>query len=142
MTHRTMLTIAGVVVVVAAAGTACDRGRLRGAHVQHGHAFAHVERALDTVDASDVQRARARTILSKALTDLEPWPHAMDRLRADLAAAWRSEAPDRDELHRRVDHEIEALRMLGHALVDDGLALHGVLTSEQRRRLLRIARPR
>jgi Spy/CpxP family protein refolding chaperone len=142
MTLRTTLIIAGVVLVVAAGGAACDRGRLHGRHLKHGHAFAHAEHALDEVDATDEQRARVRTILSKALTDLEPWPPSMERLRADLATAWRSDTPDREGLHRRVEHEIESLRALSHALVDDGLALHGVLTSDQRRRLLRVERSR
>jgi len=142
MTLRTTATIAGAVLVVAACGAGCDRARLHGHRLTHGHAFGHVERALDDVDASDAQRSRVRVILSKALTDLEPWPAAMDRLRADLTTAWRSDTPDREALHRRVEREIDSLRTLSHALVDDGFELHGVLTSEQRRRLLRTARSR
>ena len=138
MTLRTIAIIGAVLLLIAA----CDRSRLQGKHVTEGRAFAHVEHALDEVDASDEQTARVRTILSKALTDLEPWPATMDRLRTDLTTAWRSDTPDREALHQRVEHEIESLRALSHALIDDGLALHGVLTSEQRRDLLRFARSR
>ena len=139
MTLRTIAVIIGGALLLVAA---CDRGRLHGRQLKEGRAFAHVERALDEVDASDEQKARVRTILSKALTDLEPWPSTMDRLRTDLTAAWRTDTPDREALHQRIEHEIESLRALSHALVDDGLALHGVLTSEQRRNLLRVARSR
>jgi hypothetical protein len=118
---------------------ACGRGPgpVAGDPVARPRALAHVDRALDRVGATDEQKARARSIVGRTLTDLEPWRPAQRRLRAELLAAWRTDAPDRARLHRRVDEEAEALRALGHALVDDGLELHGVLTSAQRDALVR-----
>ena len=140
MRNRTIALIVGTVLLVAACGVAHEHRRQAGARLLRQHALAHIDEALDGVDATDEQRARARAIVGRALTDLEPWPAAAQRLRADLTSAWRTDTPDRHALHARVDAEIESLRALGHALVDDGLELHGVLTSEQREALARGAR--
>jgi Spy/CpxP family protein refolding chaperone len=140
MRHRTIAVIVGTVLLVAACGVAHEHRRQGGARWFRQHALEHVDQVLDGVEASDDQRARARAIVGKALTDLEPWPAAAQRLRGDLTAAWRTDTPDRHALHARVDAEVESLRALGHALVDDGLELHDVLTSEQREALARGAR--
>jgi hypothetical protein len=136
MRHRAILSVIGAALMLAACDFAVERRQER----SRRHAFDHVDRVLDRVEATDVQRLRARAILSRTMTDLEPWPATGRRLREDLTAAWRTDAPDRAMLHRRVDAEIEAMRGLGHALVDDALALHGVLRSEQREALVRDAR--
>lgn len=135
-THRTMIVL-GAMLLAGACGLGAEHLRYPAARVARRHAFERVDRVLEQVNASKEQRGRARAVVGKALTDLEPWPAATRRLRADLEAAWRSDTPDRAVLHRRVDEEIEALRGLGHALVDDGLELHDVLTFEQRAALAR-----
>jgi Spy/CpxP family protein refolding chaperone len=127
-----MMPVLGAMLFVAACGLGYEQLRYSGGRSARRHAFERVDWALDRANASEEQRSRARAIVGKALTDLEPWPAATRRLRAELEAAWRTDTPDRDALHRRVDEEIESLRALGHALMDDGLALHDVLTSEQR----------
>jgi len=136
MRQRTILLATGAMLVLAACDVAVERRQAE----SRRHAIDHVDRVLDHVDATDVQRLRARAILSKTMTDLEPWPAAERRLRDELVAAWRTDVPDRAMLHRRVDAEIEAMRALGHVLVDDALEMHGVLRSEQREALARDAR--
>jgi protein CpxP len=140
MRHGTIAMVVGTVLLVAACGGGYEHRRQEGVRWFRQHALGHVDEVLDRVDATDEQRTRARAIVGKALTDLEPWPAAAQRLRTDLTAAWRTDTPDRHALHARVDAEVESLRALGHALVDDGLELHGVLTSEQREALARGAR--
>lgn len=133
-----------VMIGLALAIVACGVGAARhghGAEWSRAHAFALVERMLDRVDATDDQRARARTVLSKAVTEVEPWAADPGRLAADLRAAWQADAPDRDTLHRRVDAELEAMRALAHSLLDDGLALHAILEAKQRDVLMRDAGP-
>lgn len=102
----------------------------------HASTGRRLDRVLDRLDATGEQRTQAHRIVSRAIVDLQPWPDAMTRLRGDLQAAWESDAPDRDALHRRIDEEAEALRTLGHALVEDAIEVHGVLTPEQRRAVL------
>jgi hypothetical protein len=134
------MRIGAFVLGMAFVASACGRGHGPFAHGNPGarpRALAHVDQALDGVGASDAQKARARAIVGRTLTEIEPWRPAVGRLRTELVAAWRTDAPDRAALHRRVDEEADALRALGHALVEDGLELHGVLTSAQRDALVR-----
>jgi hypothetical protein len=133
--------VLGTVLAVAACGLGHD-GKVRhdADAWSRGHAFDHLDRALDRANASPEQRLHARMIVGRAAVDLEPWPDAGARMRAALLDAWRSDAPDREALHRRIDEEIDALRSLGHALVDDAVDLHHVFTSEQREALARDVR--
>ena len=114
-------------------------GERDGEHWSRRHAFSLLDRALDRVDATEEQRRKAHEILGRTLTELEPWEDAGRRLHDEIHAAWDADAPDAAALRARVDEQIEALRTLAHGLIDDGVALHDVLTPEQRRRLARHA---
>lgn len=125
--------VLGTVLVVGACGMGSERGvRTDQAPWSRRHAFRHLEQVLDRAAATPEQRLHARMIIGRAVIDLEPWPDAGGRMRAALLEAWRSDTPDREALHRRLDEEVEALRSLGHALVDDAVDLHHVFTREQR----------
>jgi Spy/CpxP family protein refolding chaperone len=130
------MLLGGLVTLVACGATKrhADRG---GSHRGRSYAFKALDRALDHVDATDEQRRKAHEVLGRTLTELEPWHDAGDKLHDRVHAAWEADAPDTATLHAGVDEQIEALRTLLHGLVDDGAALHGILTPEQRRRLAR-----
>ena len=133
----------GLMFGIAACAGACGAGWRRAGdgdgHWSRATTFGRAEHVLDRLGASEEQRARVRVVLSRSFTELEPWPDLGRRLRADLLAAWRTEHPDSDALHARVDTEVEALRSLGHALVDDGVTLHAALTPAQRAHLVELA---
>lgn len=130
--------VLGTVLAVAACGVGHDATAWNAADAwSRGHAFDHLDRALDRVNASPEQRLHAHMIVGRAAVDLEPWPDAGARMRDALLDAWRSDVPDREALHRRIDEEVEALRSLGHALVDDAVDLHHVFKREQREALAR-----
>jgi len=128
--------VLGTVLVVGACGIGHEGTAAHDPDAwSRGHAFRHLDRALDRVNASPEQRLHARMIIGRAAVDLEPWPDAGARMRESLVEAWRSDVPDREALHRQLDAEVEALRSLGHALVDDAVDLHHVFTREQRETL-------
>lgn len=129
--------VLGTLLALAACGAAWRHGDRGHRGWSQRHAYAALGRALDRVEATEEQRTKARQILGRTLTELEPWRDAGRRLQDELHAAWTAEQPEAAALHARVDAEIEALRALAHGVLDDGIALHDVLTSEQRARLAR-----
>lgn len=93
---------------------------------------AHLDDALDDLDATAPQRQRVHQLKDKLLEDGAALRQGQRDARRQLVAQWDSDRPDAARVHALVDARIEALRAFAHEAADAGLELHGMLTPEQR----------
>ncbi len=93
---------------------------------------AHLDDALDDLDATAPQRARVHELKDKLLKDGAALHQGQRDARRQLVAQWDSAAPDAARVHALVDARIDALRAFAHQAADAGLELHHLLTPEQR----------
>ncbi len=93
---------------------------------------AHLDDALDDLDATAPQRTRVHELKDKLLKDGAALHQGQRDARKELVAQWDSAAPDAARVHALVDARIDAIRAFAHQAADAGLELHGLLTPEQR----------
>jgi Spy/CpxP family protein refolding chaperone len=120
---------AAAALLVVPAG--CHRHRADPARVDR-FVTAHLDDALDDLDATAPQRTRVHELKDKLLNDGTALRQGQRDARRELVAQWDSERPDPTRVHALVDARIEALRAFAHEAADAGLELHGMLTPEQR----------
>ncbi|OGQ80230.1 MAG: hypothetical protein A2289_10515 [Deltaproteobacteria bacterium RIFOXYA12_FULL_58_15] len=94
-----------------------------------------VDDALDDINATDVQREAVHQSKDRIFAE-------MKKVRADnkadhqaMLAEWNKESPDAAMVHALIDARIEAMRIVAHQAANEVLAVHGVLTPEQRAQL-------
>ncbi|MBL8924171.1 MAG: Spy/CpxP family protein refolding chaperone [Myxococcaceae bacterium] len=118
-------------VLAAGVGVTGCGGGARGERAEKMIAL-RVEDALDELDATQAQRERVQAMTKDSVATAKPLLEQARTARAALVAEWRAERPDANRVHQLVDGQLDALRGFTHSLVDKGLELHQLLTSEQR----------
>jgi Spy/CpxP family protein refolding chaperone len=142
---RTVLTVVlGSAAVVALAGWA------GGPHCGRGHSPEEVqkfttrlvERAMDDIDATDVQRAKAESLRSDLVKKGMTFQEGKKETHEFMLEAWKSDNPDPAKVHAEIDARIEDMREMAHSAADAALEMHKVLTPEQRAQLAERAEQR
>ncbi len=120
-----------------------------GCHPGHGHprdpaqvakfVNARVDDLLDDVDATPDQRTKIHAIADRMLAEGQAMRAGHKDAHDTLLAQWKSEAPDKAQLHALVDARMDALRKLAHDAVDAGVEAHDALTPAQREKLAKKA---
>jgi len=93
---------------------------------------AHLDDALDDLQASDAQRAQVQALKDRLLTDAQQLFASHRDAQQKLVEQWDSASPDRAQVYALVDARIDALRAMAHEAADAAIQLHGILTPEQR----------
>ena len=94
-----------------------------------------IERALRQINATDEQRTKVRAIQARLLDDVHAFRGQQRSVREELTNAILAPAFDSAKLNTLVDDRSQALRELGHRLVDAGAEIDLVLTAEQKAQL-------
>ncbi|MBM4245769.1 MAG: hypothetical protein FJ148_18515 [Deltaproteobacteria bacterium] len=127
--QRGALGLAGVASLAAAILASGCGGRQRD---DGRRAERRVERALDWLDVEGEARDRAREAALGLVREAAGLRDDGLRMSGELLAAWRRDTPDAAALRAAVDREIDGMRSRAHRALDDVLALHAALDSEQR----------
>jgi Spy/CpxP family protein refolding chaperone len=96
---------------------------------------AHLDNALDDLEATDAQRTQVHALKDRVLTGADGLRAGHGQARDELLAQWKQPAPDAARVHAVVDGRVDALRAFAHQAADAALELHRILTPEQRAEL-------
>jgi Spy/CpxP family protein refolding chaperone len=119
-------------VVLSGFGGGCGHHHPRDPAEVQAAVTAHLDEALDDLDATQAQRDQIHAIKDKLLAKGMALRADHQAVRDEVLAQWKSETPDRAKLHALVDQRIDALRAFAHDAVDAGADVHGILTPDQR----------
>ena len=93
----------------------------------------HVEHILNSIDATDKQKASINTITSEIRQDVAVMYRNNSFEHQDLLQTLFSDHPDATRLHHMLDAKSEQMNAFGHRTLDRLLEINGLLTPEQRR---------
>lgn len=136
--------IIGVVagVVVLAAGVALAASAARGPERARQFINWRVDDALDELEATDAQRAKAHALKDRLFQEGMKLRESKTEVHDALVEQWRSNNPDSAAVHRLVDQMADEFRAFAHQAADAALEFHQTLTPEQRAELLQRAEER
>ncbi|MFL5319526.1 MAG: Spy/CpxP family protein refolding chaperone [Myxococcaceae bacterium] len=103
---------------------------------------AHVDNALDEVDATDAQRVKIKALQDQLVQDGIKLRDGNKESRQALVAQWESPTVDRDAVHSIVDKRIDDVRAFAHKVADTFISVHDILTPTQRATLSAKAKER
>ena len=132
---------AGALVLAAGVAIAATstRGQERGPERARQFINWKVDDALDELDATDAQRAKAHALKDRLFEEGMKMRDEKEQVRAALMEQWKSDRPDAAAVHREVDRIADEFRAFAHQAADAALELHQTLTPEQRAELLQRA---
>jgi Spy/CpxP family protein refolding chaperone len=125
--------------VVLAAGVAIAASGSRGPERARQFINWRVDDALDELNATDAQRAKAHALKDRLFDDALKMRAEKEQVRAALIEQWKADRPDPAAVHREVDRIADEFRAFAHQAADAALELHQSLTPEQRAELLQRA---
>lgn len=99
------------------------------------HVDRKLERALDWLDATDVQRAAVAKVKDRLVPQFQALRSQRGDLRAFALSQLTSDKPDAAAIHAEIDARFEAMRALALETADGLIEVHGILTPEQRDRI-------
>ncbi|HZA51478.1 MAG TPA: Spy/CpxP family protein refolding chaperone [Myxococcaceae bacterium] len=129
--------VAGAVVL--GAGVALAASASRGPERARQFINWRVDDALDELDATDTQRAKAHALKDRLFDEALKLRTSKEQVHTVLVDQWRSDRPDGAAVHREVDRIADEFRAFAHQAADAALELHQTLTPEQRAELLQRA---
>ena len=127
--------LVGVGVLVLSAASAVGFAATRSGHgPERAERFINyrVDSALDDLGATDDQRRKILAIKDSALADGRETFKDHREVRDQLQAEWNKEKPDAARVHALIDARADAMRAMAHKMADNALAVHDVLTPDQR----------
>jgi protein CpxP len=128
--------------VVLAAGVVFAASAMRGPERARQFINWRVDDALDELEATDAQRAKAHALKDRLFDEGMKLRESKEGVHAALVDQWRSERPDPAAVHSQVDRMADEFRAFAHKAADAALELHQTLTPEQRAELLQRAEQR
>jgi periplasmic protein CpxP/Spy len=131
--------IAGAVVLVAAGVAFAAASSSRGPERARQFIAWRLDDALDDIDATDAQRAKAHALKDRLFDEGMKLRDSKEEIHARLVEQWRSERPDSAAVHRLVDQMVDEIRGFAHQAADSAIELHQALTPEQRAEVLKRA---
>jgi periplasmic protein CpxP/Spy len=133
--------VAGAVAVVLG-GAVVAWGASSGSHgPERARQFVgwRVDDALDDINATDAQRAKAHALKDRLFDQGMKLRDSKEEIRAALIQQLRSDRPDPAEVHALVDRMVDQVRGFAHQAADAAIEFHQELTPEQRAEVLRRA---
>jgi Spy/CpxP family protein refolding chaperone len=95
-----------------------------------------VNEKLDEIGATDAQKQKVREIRDRLCADAKALRPAKGTLHRELATLLEQDNPDPVRLKALVKEYTDAITRFGDEAIDAAIELHGVLTPEQRKKLL------
>lgn len=130
------LMVVSMAAVAALSLTACGGGGRSAARMEK-MAELRLEDALDRIDATPQQRARAQQLMKQVLTDAAPLAKQGQQTREALLEQWRSPTVDSARVHSLVNAQLDAVRVFADQAVDVAIEVHDLLTPQQREHVTR-----
>ena len=137
------LAVGGAGVVGAGALHARANGGFGGHHdpaMMHKFMDFVVNEKLDEIGATEPQRQKVREIKDRLLKDAKALHQDHAALHQELLGLLEQDNPDPARLKALVHERTEALTRFADEAADAAIELHGVLTPEQRKKVLAMAR--
>jgi Spy/CpxP family protein refolding chaperone len=134
---RSLIAVAGVVVIAGAVGMTGCRHRSHDPAEVAAFVTDRVDDALDDLDATPDQRTRIHAVKDRMLASVRQARAGHEVDHAALVEAWKSPSPDRARLHALMDERVDAWRAIAHEAVDAAVEVHDTLTPEQREKVTR-----
>jgi Spy/CpxP family protein refolding chaperone len=95
-------------------------------------ATAHIDDALDDLDATDAQRKSVQAVKSRLLSEGMALSVENRKAGKEIVAQWDASSPDAARIHALIDERAEAMRAFAHKAADAAIEVRGTLTPEQR----------
>ncbi|HYR55218.1 MAG TPA: Spy/CpxP family protein refolding chaperone [Myxococcaceae bacterium] len=131
--------VVGIAVLAVAAVTGVAAAAAQRAHrdPKQVHDFINrkVDRLMDQINATDTQRTQINQLKEKLFSEGMDLRNSQRTLRRDLLADWDAPQVNADDVHARVDKQVEAFRAFAHDAANASIQLHDILTPEQRAQL-------
>lgn len=126
--------VGAAVAQVRERGGACGHGR----HAMMRHKFVDfvVNEKLDDIGATDAQKQRVREVKDRLFNDAKALHSSRGALRQELLGLLEQDNPDPARLKALVHERAEAFTRFADEAADAAIELHGILTPEQRKKLL------
>ena len=99
-----------------------------------------VNEKLDAIGATDAQKQKVREIKDRLVKDGQALHPDHEALHQELLSLLEQDNPDAARLKALVHERTEAITRFADEAVDAAIELHGVLTPEQRKKLLAAAK--
>lgn len=129
---RLSVFVAVLVVAGIAVGTSCRHRFRHDPEKMKKHVTYFVNDALDDLQATPSQRAAVLAAKDR-LFERSLGLHADGRMTARaFLTEWERDTPDADRVHALIDERAAAMTALAHQAAAEVLAVHGILTPEQR----------
>jgi Spy/CpxP family protein refolding chaperone len=90
---------------------------------------------LDDIKATPQQRAAVLASKDKVLSSFLQNAESRKETHHQIVEQWKSSNPDAKAIHAAIDAQIEKTRALAHQAADEALAVHAILTPEQREQI-------
>ena len=142
MNRKLIIGLTAVAVVLAAGmaiAATSSRAYERGPERAKQFINWRVDDALDELNATDAQRAKAHALKDRLFDEAMKMRADKEQVRAVLIEQWKSDRPDAAAVHQEVDRIADEFRAFAHQAADAALELHQSLTPEQRAELLQRA---
>ena len=131
-----LATGAVAALAIAAIGSGCSRHRgcdyASDPDETRSKVVKHLNKALDRLDATQLQRERVLEIATPLIDDVITEARNHRTVRTTLRDAWMSESMDVAALQANIDTEARDLTALSHRIVSATAEIHSVLTPTQR----------
>ena len=97
-----------------------------------------LDRVLDRINATQQQRRKVHQIKANLINQAQPLRKQRRAAAKQALTEWNKATPDRRELHRTVDRNLEMVRAFAHVAVDRAIEVHGTLTPQQRAQVVEL----
>jgi len=128
------IAVLALAAVTGVAAAAAQRGH-RDPKQVHDFINRKVDRLMDQINATDAQRTQINQLKEKLFSEGMDLKSSQRALRRDLLADWDAPQVNADDVHARVDKQVEAFRAFAHDAANASIQLHDILTPEQRAQL-------
>ena len=124
--------VTACVAVLGGASIAANRFGPRDPERAYAYISAKVNRMMDKINATDAQRAQINQIKDRLFKEGASLRQDRWNMRQQFFANWDAPQVDANQIHARVDQQLNELRTFAHDLADASIQVHDLLTPEQR----------
>ena len=128
------MTVLAIAAIASVAAAAAQRGH-RNPKAAHDFISRKLDRMMDDIKATDAQRTQINQLKEKLFSEGMDLRKSGHDLRRELLAGWDAPQINADDLHARLDQQIEAVRAFAHDAANASIQVHDLLTPEQRAQL-------
>lgn len=134
---RTAIIGVASACLIALGGAALAANRFVHRDPEHAYAFISrkVDPMMDDIHATDAQRAQINQIKDKLFKEGMDLKQSQGNLRQQFFANLDAPQVNANDVHARVDKQLDAFRAFAHDVADASIQIHDLLTPEQRAQL-------